>query len=333
MCCPDGCHRRGLHDYPAKICGEPGRSCRLRRWRFARQTALEAKWPAMPGGGSAMIDTSNSLQRDPRFAARGGYSRLEGLRTGSTGSRATGLGASGAGTPPGLAAATSPYPPQYRVPVEPSSACTPQKSLGRMTTSRRTIARPLRSSTVRCPSGPIMTKAVDKVRRPWASAGESARLAGAGFSASDTGSRDSRAAVPGTGLGLCIVASLGGGLQAASAALHGSKRQGITPFASLNTAFATGTAPSSHWAGGVCVGRDREGAKTAVRQLTAGRHRIFCEISVAYGRIERACRLTGADFPRIGVRYSYQIIKRIHPPKTSLHGVAHAIAGHRGDHQ
>jgi|GEM_PF-6948793 len=29
--------------------------------------------------------------------------------------------------------------------------------------------------------------------------------------------------------------------------MHGSKRQGITPFASLNTAFATRTAPSSHW--------------------------------------------------------------------------------------
>jgi hypothetical protein len=149
-----------------------------------------------------------------------------------------------------------------------------------MTTSRRTIARPLRSSTVRCPSGPTLTKAVDKVRRPWASAGESARRVGAGFSAADTGSgsdpwaacarspaprpaglgaaepgpsvlvsRDSRAAVSGTGLGLRIVASLGGGLQAASAAMHGGKRQGITPFVSLNTAFATGAAPSSHWAG------------------------------------------------------------------------------------
>jgi hypothetical protein len=199
---------------------------------------------------------------------RGGYSRLEGLRPGSTGLRVAGSGAPGAGPPPGRAAAMSPYPPQYRVPAEPPSTCTPQKSLGRMTTSRRTIARPLRSSTVRCPSGPTLTKAVDKVRRPWASAGESARAAEAGPSVSV--SRDSRAAVSGTGLGLRIVASLGGGLQATSAAMHGCKRQGITPFASLNTALATRTAPSSHRAAGVCIGRDRR----SDLQLTAGTHRI-----------------------------------------------------------
>ena len=244
-----------------------------------------------------MIETSTSLQRDQRFAwrvgdrpgmgsageaeiphqllagiaaqmleifiacrapIRGGYSRLEGLRPGSTGLRVAGSGALRAGPPPGRAAAMSPYPPQYLVPAEPPSTCTPQKSMGRMTTSRRIIERPLRSSTVRCPSGPIMTKAVDKVRRPWASAGESARGAGAGFSAADS------AAVSGTGPGLRIAASLGGGLQATSAAMHGSKRQGITPLVSLNTAFATGTAPSSHWA------RERlhlavtEGAEAAV---------------------------------------------------------------------
>jgi hypothetical protein len=186
-----------------------------------------------------------------------------------------------------------------------------------MTTSRRTIARPLRSSTVRCPSGPTLTKAVDKVRRPWASAGESARRAEAGFSAADTGSgsdpwaacarspapppvglgaaepwpsafvsRDSRAAVSGTGLGLRIVASLGGGLQATSAAMQGGKRQGIAPFASLNTAFATRTAPSSHRTRGVCVGREREDAEAAIATqacvgdrsdlaVTAGTHRTY----------------------------------------------------------
>jgi hypothetical protein len=185
-----------------------------------------------------------------------------------------------------------------------------------MTKSRRTIARPLRSSTVRCPSGPTMTKAIDKVRRPSASAGESACRAGAVFSAAATGCgsdpcagcarspaprpvglgaaeplpfvsvvRDSRAAAPGTGLGLRIVASFGGGLQATSAAIHGSKRQGITLFASWNTAFATGAAPSSHWAEGACVGRDRGGAEPAVvtkacagdrsdLHLTVGTHRI-----------------------------------------------------------
>jgi hypothetical protein len=228
-----------------------------------------------------MIKPSNSLQRYPRFAALGGYSRLEGPRPGSTGSRVAGLGASAAGAPPGRAAATSPYPPQYLAPAEPPSTCTPQKSLGRMTTSRRTIARPSSNSTVRCPSGPTLTKAVDKVRRPWASAGESAP--GAGFSA--LVSRDSCSAAPGTGLGLCILASLGGGLQATSAALHGSKRQGSTPFVSLNTAFATGTAPSSHWTGGARVGRDRRAAEAAIStkayagdrsdlQLTAGTHRI-----------------------------------------------------------
>lgn len=212
---------------------------------------------------------------------RGGYSRLEG--PGSTGLRVAGSGVSGAGTPPGRAAAMSPYPPQYRVPAESPSTCTPQKSLGRMATSRRTIARPLFSSTVRCPSGPILTKAVDKVRRPWASAGESAFGTGAGFSAavglrtagpwpSVLGARGSRAAVSGTGLGSRIAASLGGGLQATSAARQGGKRQGITPFASLNTAFATRTSPSSH--------RDREDAKARAGnrpdlQLTAGTHRIY----------------------------------------------------------
>jgi hypothetical protein len=152
-----------------------------------------------------------------------------------------------------------------------------------MTTSRRTIVRPLRSSTVRCPSGPTMTKAVDKVRRPWASAGESARVAGAGLSAAETGSGNgpraacawssaprpagrgaAEPAVSGAGLGLRIVASLGGGLQATSAATQSSKRQGIMPFVSLSTAFATGTASSSHRAGDVCVGRDREDAEAAV---------------------------------------------------------------------
>ena len=202
---------------------------------------------------------------------RGGYSRSEGP---STGSRVAGLRASGAGTPPGRAAATSPYPPQYRLPAEPPSTCTPQKSLGRMTTSRRTIARPLRSSTVRSPSGPTMTKAVDKVRRPWASAGESAGGAGAGFPAADTGSgSDLRAAaVPGTGLGLLMAASLGGGLQATSAAMHGSKRRGATPFVSLNTAFATRTAPSSH--GAAVVAKARAGDRSDL-QLTAGTHRIY----------------------------------------------------------
>jgi len=38
-------------------------------------------------------------------------------------------------------------------------------------------------------------------------------------------------------------------LQAASAALHVSKRQGITPLVNMNTAFATRTAPLSHWRG------------------------------------------------------------------------------------
>lgn len=203
-----------------------------------------------------------------------------------------------------------------------------------MATSRRTIERPLCSSTVRCPSGPTLTKAVDKVRRPWASAGESARGAEAGFCAADTGSgsdpwaacarspaprpvglgsaepwpsvfvsRDSRAAASGTGLGLRIVASLGGGLQATSAAMHGSKRQGITPFVSLNTAFATGPAPSSHWAGGrltgqggVCVGRDRgcqsgpltlqgptpPGAGDLVPQAWAVRKCTFCAVPDPY---------------------------------------------------
>jgi hypothetical protein len=47
-------------------------------------------------------------------------------------------------------------------------------------------------------------------------------------------------------------------LQATSAALQGSRRQGGTPFASLNTAFATRTSPSSHRAGRVCARRDRE---------------------------------------------------------------------------
>ena len=206
----------------------------------------------------------------------GGYSRSEGLRRSSTSLRVAGSGAPGFGPPPGRAATMSPYPPQYRVPAEPPSTCTPQKSLARMTTSRRTIARPLRSSTVRCPSGPTMTKAVDKVRRPRASADESARGAGAGFSA----------AVPGAGVGSCMVASLVGGLQATSAAMHGSKRQGITHFASLNTALATGTAPSSHWAADACVGRDRAGAEAAVvtkasagdrldLQLTTGTHRTY----------------------------------------------------------
>lgn len=67
------------------------------------------------------------------------------------------------------------------------------------------------------------------------------------------------------------MASLGGGLQAMSAALQGSKRQGITPFASLNTAFATRTVPSSHRAGRICLGRDREDAQAAVfTQARAG---------------------------------------------------------------
>jgi hypothetical protein len=46
--------------------------------------------------------------------------------------------------------------------------------------------------------------------------------------------------------------------------MHGGKRQGIAPFVSLNTAFATGTAPSSHWTGRARVGRDRERNKVAV---------------------------------------------------------------------
>jgi hypothetical protein len=204
-------------------------------------------------------------------------------RPGSTGSRVAGSGTSGAGAPPGRAAATSPYPPQYLLPAEPPSAWTPQKSLGRMTTSRSTIARPSRSSTVRYPSGPTQTKAVDKVRRPSASAGESARRADAWPSLPV--SRNSRAAVSGTGMELRIAASLGGGLHAADAAMHGSKRQGITPLASSNTAFATRTARSSHRPGRVCAGLDRAGAEAAVatkaragdrsdRQLTAGTHRI-----------------------------------------------------------
>jgi hypothetical protein len=53
-------------------------------------------------------------------------------------------------------------------------------------------------------------------------------------------------------------------LQATSAALQSSKRQGITPFASLNTAFATRTAPSSHRAGGVRVAHDRKDAEAAI---------------------------------------------------------------------
>jgi hypothetical protein len=221
---------------------------------------------------------------------RGGYSRLEGLRPGSTGSRVAGSTAPGAGPPPGRAAAISPYPPQYRLPAEPPSTCTPQYSLGRMTTSRRTIARPLCSSTVRCPSGPILTKAVDKIRRPWASAGESARGAEAGFSAAETGSGSDPwaacAAVSGTGPGLGIAASLGGGLQAASAAIHGSKRQGITPFANLNTAFATRTAPSSHRTGraeAAIVTKAGAGDRSDL-QLTAGTHRInFVKFRAAQG--------------------------------------------------
>jgi hypothetical protein len=234
----------------------------------------------------------------------------------SAGLRVAGSGAPGDGAPPGRAAATSPYPPQYRLPAEPASTCRPQYFLGPMTTSRRTSVRPSRSSTVRCPSGPIQTKAVDKVRRPSASAGESGRRAGAGFSAADTGcgiapraawarssapcpvapgaadpapslfvSRDSKAAVPGTGLRRRIAASLGGGLQATSAAMPGSKRQGITASASLNTAFATRTARSSHRAGGVCAGPDRRDAEAAITtqacagdrsdlQPTAGTHPI-----------------------------------------------------------
>jgi hypothetical protein len=228
-------------------------------------------------------DWKHSAGKACRSPAGGGYSRLEGPRPGLTGSRAAGLRASGAGAPPGRAAATSPYPPQYRLPAEPPSTWTPQKSLGRMTTSRRTIARPSTSSTVRCPSGPTLTKAVDKVRRPRASAGESACAAEAGLSVFV--SSDSGAAVPGTGLGLRMVASLGGGLQAASAALHGSKRQGIAPFASLNTALATPAAHSSHRPRGACLGGDRETAETAVStkawagdrsdpRLNAGTHPI-----------------------------------------------------------
>jgi hypothetical protein len=74
-------------------------------------------------------------------------------------------------------------------------------------------------------------------------------------------------------------------LQAASAAMNGSKRLGITPFVSLSTAFATRAAPSSHRAGGVRAGRDRDVAEAAIvtkaragdppdLQLTAGTVRI-----------------------------------------------------------
>ena len=157
--------------------------------------------------------------------------------------------ASDAGEAPGRAATMSPYPPQYRVPAEPPSASTPQYSLGPMATSRRTMVRPSRSSTVRCSPAPSLTKAVDKVRRPSASAGESARGAEAGPFAPDW-------------LGSRMAASLGGESQAASAALHVSKRQSITPFARLNTALATRTGPSSHRASGAHR-RDRAGAEAA----------------------------------------------------------------------
>jgi hypothetical protein len=192
----------------------------------------------------------------------GGYSRPAGPRRKSTGSRVAGSGAVEAGPPPGRAAAISPYPPQYRAPADGPGTGTPQYFLGCMVTPRRTIVRPSRSSTVRYPSGPTLTKAVDKVRRPSASAGESASGPEAG--PAGPGSSALRAAVSGIGLGSDMAASLGGGLQATSTALQGSKRQGITPLASLNTAFATRAAPASHRAGGIRPGRDRKDAEAAV---------------------------------------------------------------------
>lgn len=90
-----------------------------------------------------------------------------------------------------------------------------------------------------------MTNAVDKVRRPSASAGESVRAPGAALPEAGAG----------TGLGVGMAASFGAGLQAASAAAAGGNRQDIAAVASLNTAFATPTARLRHPAGAVRIRR------------------------------------------------------------------------------
>lgn len=132
-----------------------------------------------------------------------------------------------------------------------------------MITSRRTSTRPSRSSTVRWPSGPILTKAVDKVRRPRAPSGKSASSAGAEYALAATGPDiESCTAVwlrateasPGwtssepwegvldtgtepTGLELRMTASCDEGVQAASAAANSGRMRSIAVCVGVYTSF------------------------------------------------------------------------------------------------
>jgi len=129
-----------------------------------------------------------------------------------------------------------------------------------MTTLRRTIVRPSRISTVRCPSAPTRTNAVVMVRRPCASAGESA-VAGRGFSAAEmalgigptvaesgpaeNGSPDRSLVSLGPRVGFCIAESWAEGVHATAAAKMGSSMR-IWLFLRVNTAPDSQSGTGSH---------------------------------------------------------------------------------------